>query len=144
MNSILVAIVAVVAFARCDESANNSELCRSVYDALCVRAEECRGADFDLAECQAHYWEECRSQALQEGVAAPSAEEEQACIDAIVGPDGLPCSDLDPRILEVCDFLLPLPADADGDADGDSDGDGDGDSDADGDSDSDADAADSK
>ena len=124
--------------AGCDEPPNNTDLCRTIYGALCDRAEACRGEDFDVDDCRAHYWEQCRTRVLAEGAAEPTEQETQACVDAIGTMD---CSDLDPRTLEECSFFVPVEGDgdADSDVDGDADSDADGDVDADGDADADAD-----
>lgn len=121
----------------CDEPPNNTELCRDVYDALCVRADEC-GVYTYLRECQAHYYESCRVMRLHDGVNEPSEETAAACIDAIATLD---CEGgLDPSTLESCSFLAPIPEDAGTDGDGDVDVDADGDAEDIGDTDETSDA----
>lgn len=114
----------------CDEPPNNTELCRDVYDALCIRADEC-GVYTYLTECRTHYYESCRVMRLHDGVNEPTDETAEACITAI---STLDCdSGLDPSTVDSCSFLAPPPEDAGPDGDGDVDVDADGDAEETGD-----------
>jgi hypothetical protein len=116
--------VLLLTLASCDEPPNNAELCRDVYDALCVRADEC-GVYTYLNECRAHYYESCRVMRLHDGVNEPTDESAAACVSAIATLD---CEGgLDPSTVGACSFLAPLPEDAGADGDGDVDVDADGD-----------------
>jgi hypothetical protein len=133
MRRAIVAVSLLLA-ASCNNAKNNMELCRKVYDALCVKADEC-GTYTYRQECITHYREECRVMKLFDGIDEPNADQTDACVTAIGDMD---CdSELDPSTLSECRFLREPSDGGDGDGDVDADADADGDAEPDGDAESD-------
>jgi len=106
--SILVICLVVAPLAGCSDTVNNTDLCRRIYGQLCQRANECEAVE-SLDACVVFYREDCRNRRLPPNVREPLETEIQDCLTAV---STMSCSNLDPKTLDECSFLVDSGEDA--------------------------------